>query len=999
MAFNATGDEDYLLNHTITENKYLSHSEVSDIVKNKDAQDISMIYYNTSSLPKHFDELKHSLRRMNFKPDLICLTETKITTTVNTYFQPEMDDYEYIQAKSNNDAGSVGLFFHDSLDITRRYDLDITVPGLFETLWVNVARVGSKKKCVVGVVYRHPGVTELPFFEKRLEKTMKMLTKEKQKFYIVGDVNADVFRWEEFYNISSFIDMMASNSAINLINKPTRFPRGKQPGSPALLDHFYTNQIDSVSKINLVVDDISDHMPILAILQVNVKRMRPKADIYVRDYKRLNKENFINLIKEFNHDSANSIDNQFEQLHAHILNCINRHTPMRKLSKKEIKFMDKPWISNSLQNSIDYRYHLFKLSRRNIPNQQQIKKHYNKYKKTLEKALYAAKTLYFRNKFTEYKNDTKAIWRTINKITSRKNSKKNVLKNLKLENCTITDDSNQMANALNSFFIQVGPILASKQTPSINSFQSYLHNNPSNPNSFFLSPTCREEILDILQTFSPSNCEDPDKIPPRLYKLGAPALSPILSEMINKCFSEGYFPRCLKIGKVIPIFKEGDKTERGNYRPITITSGTSKLIEKIVKKRLTNFLEKHNILTNVQFGYRSSHSTSHAILNISEKIMKNLDLKNKTVSVFLDLSKGFDCVNHNILLSKLRHYGIRGLAFEFFRSYLTDRKQFTVVNGVSSSVLTVLCGVPQGSVLGPLLFLLYTNDLAKSTNFSVCLFADDTCLSYSHKNLETLQTICNEELAIVDDWFRANKLTANSKKASKFLLSKQIRGSENINDPLFELKMGNVTLERVSTMKYLGVILDEKMTWNNHINYLCTKLSQKAGIFSKLRYYLDLDRLVNVYYALFNSHLQYAMLCWGATTSTNIDRLQIIQNRVIRNMTKSPHFFRLDNHYLNLRILKVQELHKLEVLKFMHSHFNRNLPDYFRTFFELITHAHRTRGIEHGNYVIENCRTSLGQRSIKFIGPKLWNDTTPDCRQLNKLKFKKHVKTTILANY
>ena len=137
---------------------------------------------------------------------------------------------------------------------------------------------------------------------------MKKLTKEKVKFYIVGDVNADVFRWEEFYNTSSFIDMMASNSAINLINKPTRFPRGKQPGSPALLDHFYTNQLDSVSKIGLVVDDISDHMPILAILQVNVKRMRPKTDIYVRDYKRLNEENFNNSIKEFHHDSANSID-------------------------------------------------------------------------------------------------------------------------------------------------------------------------------------------------------------------------------------------------------------------------------------------------------------------------------------------------------------------------------------------------------------------------------------------------------------------------------------------------------------------------------------------------------------------------------------------------------------------------------------------------------------------------------------------------------------------
>ena len=201
-----------------------------------------------------------------------------------------------------------------------------------------------------------------------------------------------------------------------------------------------------------------------------------------------------------------------------------------------------------------------------------------------------------------------------------------------------------------------------------------------------------------------------------MYKLGAHALSSILPDMINKCFIRGYFPDCLKLAKVTPIFKEGRSEMCCNWRPISITSCTSKLIEKLVKKRLLSFLSKNKILTDFQFGYRKDHSTTHAILNISDNILNNFDKKIHTASIFLDLSKGFDCVDHNILLRKLKHYGIRGIAFNFFKSYLTNRQQQTLVNGVLSDFLTVLCGVPQGSVLGPILFLLYTNYLANASN-------------------------------------------------------------------------------------------------------------------------------------------------------------------------------------------------------------------------------------------------------------------------------------------
>ena len=320
------------------------------------------------------------------------------------------------------------------------------------------------------------------------------------------------------------------------------------------------------------------------------------------------------------------------------------------------------------------------------------------------------------------------------------------------------ENSLEIANELNKYFVQVGPKLADKLAPSEISFESYLSRDNSPSESFMINPTNNDDVFNLITSFSSSNCEDPDKIAPKLYKLCAKSISPFLTRIINKCFFLGHFPDCLKKAKVIPIFKGEAPEKPENWRPISITSCTSKLIEKLVQKRLTSFLSKHNILSNYQFGYRKQHSTTHAILNISDQILRNLDDKKHTVSIFLDLSKGFDCVNHKILLKKLHHYGIRGIAHDFFKSYLTNRQQKTSVNGIFSDWLTILCGVPQGSVLGPLLFLLYTNDLSNASNFYINLFADDTCFSLCHESLRVL-TI---EAERIDRWFRANILTTNS---------------------------------------------------------------------------------------------------------------------------------------------------------------------------------------------------------------------------------------------
>ena len=273
-------------------------------------------------------------------------------------------------------------------------------------------------------------------------------------------------------------------------------------------------------------------------------------------------------------------------------------------------------------------------------------------------------------------------------------------------------------------------------------------------------------------------------------------------------------------------------------------------------------------------------------------------------------------------------------------------------------------------------------------------------MSLCHSDIHVLNSQCNVEAARVDEWFKANRLTTNSKKASNFLLSEY-----NCMGPYhsggFNISMGNVRLKRVSKVKYLGVILDEMVSWSDQIVNLSSKLARSAGIFSKLRYYLDNSTLLQMYHALFNSHLQYGILCWGSTSATNLNNLQILQNRAIRNMMKAPRYFRLDNYFLNLRILKVHDLYKFEVAKFLHGHHNNLLPDIFSSFFNEsgANHSHNTRSSVNINYDIPFCRTSRGQRSILFYGPKVWNGIPISIKTVSKLAFKKEYKVFILAGY
>ena len=380
-----------------------------------------------------------------------------------------------------------------------------------------------------------------------------------------------------------------------------------------------------------------------------------------------------------------------------------------------------------------------------------------------------------------------------------------------------------------------------------NNSNSYSNNNKNSNNN-------REhlESIDCKKSFGN------DKIHPLLLSSAALEIFRPVTYIINLTLKQGIFPDSLKIAKVVPIFKQGSRSSCSNYRPISVLSALSKIFERCILNQLIFYCLTENILVSNQYGFRSGYNTTDCLVDLTDEITKALDEEKYAVSIFLDLSKAFDTVNHSILLSKLDVYGIRGNENLRFRSYLSNRKQKVFVNGVESNFLLVNSGVPQGSILGPHLFLIYINDFEKATNyFSLRLFADDTSLTATGKDLDVLLQRINSELpAIMNgyEWLCSNRLTLNLSKTKYLVFQPRKKINSNLYPPL---KLADQYLEQSYSVKYLGLIIDCFLSWHQHIYHISSKISKSVNIIAKLKPHVTSQSLISIYYALIYPYLTY----------------------------------------------------------------------------------------------------------------------------------------------
>ena len=463
--------------------------------------------------------------------------------------------------------------------------------------------------------------------------------------------------------------------------------------------------------------------------------------------------------------------------------------------------------------------------------------------------------------------------------------------------------------------------------------------------------------------------------------------------LFNLSLSTGTVPDDIKVAKVVPIYKKDNPQHFGNYRPVSVLPTFSKILERIVHDRCCDFLVKNNVLYQKQYGFRNNHTTYLAVLDFVKEVNKAIDDDKLTVGIFMDLSKAFDTIDHTILLDKLYHYGFRGVSHAWFSDYLSNRKQYVQFNNTVSSHEKVICGVPQGSILGPLLFILYMNDICNTSKLlSFILFADDTTVFFSDKDINVLYDTMNNELQEVCNWFKCNKLSLNASKTNLMLLGTAYKTKNAKVDN--SIQLDGCKLTRITSTKFLGMIIDENLTWKSHIENVCKLCSRNLGVLNKVKHFLPKNSLYQLYCSFILPYLLYGILLWGNASMTYLTKVFKLQKRAIRIISNSSYLCHTKPLFEKYNTLNIFELYNKELGIFMYKYKKGLLPSSFdHVFTELGSfHEYNTRFKTNFRHEIHKIKTVFN------TGPKLWNNLPESVKNaINLNSFKKAI-SSFLSN-
>ena len=901
--------------------------------------------------------------------DILCFTESHLSNNVGNY-TIQLETFNFYRNDRGDNSGGIIVYVSESV-LSKRL-LQLEDPSL-DMVMIEVR--SHNKIVIICTIYRPPnsGVQFWDKFNGCIERALD----HTDNFIIVGDINEDQLNPTS----RKFKELLMINNLVNIINEPTRVT----PHSATLIDPIAISNNISVSHscICHTPSVISDHFGELIFIEfeTNVQECFKRQ---VWNYKRGNYVQLNNLICNYDwsfiqHYPVDEACNKFTDI---IIDLSKQCIPTHLVT---IRPRDKPWYDSEIRKASRQRdrqrkkalqtrslndFIIYKQLRNKVNN---LKKHAKgAFFENLEMQLHKSKS-----------NNQKAYWKTIKmliKNESGTNSNIPPLKRPTQSSPTLCISDKEKANCLNDFFSSISSINSSGVSLPDN---LHMKTNKTISNIAFNE----QDIIDVLSNLATNKSTGPDGISQKILKETRYSISKPLLLLFKRSFNEGVYPRKWKFARVMPLFKKGDKTDPSNYRPISLISCVGKVMERVIFKHIYNYLNDNKLLYRLQSGFQPQQSTSYQLIDIYHQLSLSYDKKESSCIVFCDISKAFDRVWHDGLIFKLRQYGIIGKLNIWIKDYLSERHQSVFVGSEQSTEKYISAGVPQGSVLGPLLFLIYVNDMPENINSTMRLFADDSSMAICSSNLKTIETALNKDLSSLLSWSRQWLVNFNPNKTEAMFFSSSIKEKP-------KLVFDNTQVKFVDTHKHLGVTLSSDLKWHEHITSMIKSASSILNSMRALKFKLKRDTLNHIYVTYMRPILEYASVVWDGCTDYEkllIDRLELDAARIVTGLTRSTSTELL---LKEIGWLQLSERRKYQKLVMVYKSKNNLLPQFLMSIFPEQNHLRNTYSLRNQDlYTVLQRRTELFSKSFIPSATSLWNSLDPSIRSAQSLtEFKNKLK-------
>lgn len=910
----------------------------------------------------NIDGLLTLLQRINIEFEIIILTECWLSHVASPPILDSYNSYTTTADKLYNQNDGLLIYVKSNIKHS------IEEPHFLEANCM-IIKLGLDT-VVIGIYRPHCFKHDATKFLKSLDELLFNF-KSYQNIIIIGDINIDIATNNNDKISDEYLNLTASHGLLPAFTMPTRLN--------TCIDHVIL-KTNKPAKASVIESAVTDHSAVAVSLQTT-NRNKNQQIISKINYTTLeNDMNKVNFDIIYDLTCPNKVANLIVDL---ISGALVANTQILRIPHRRLAI--KPWITLGILRCMRNRDNMHS-KLKSHPNNDVLRKTYKRYRNYCNDLLKKLKRQYETNEIQKAGKNSKKIWEIV-----KRNTNINVSKDSSKELLSLSSSPQSSVDEVNTYFTNIGSSLAGKILQNNNHHQQ-ASLPPTYLTSMVLLETDYAEVADTITSLKNDCSKGWDNIPSKILKLYKHILVVPITYLCNLCINSGIFPDAFKKSIVRPIFKSGTRDRVTNYRPISILSSLSKILERIMNKRLTNYLESNSLLSSQQFGFRAGKSTDAAVHELTDHLVQNIDSGKKCIGVFLDLAKAFDTVSIPLLINKLEAMGIRDKQLQLFKSYLSGRKQSVRIDEFTSKEETINYGIPQGSILGPTLFLVYANDLCSMslTNGKILSFADDTALVFTGDNWQETFKIAQIGLDKVTNWLNQNILTLNVDKTKylKFGIRSTSTALPNTSEYFLivhNCQMDNrglcgcPKLDSVNSLRYLGVIIDHNLNFKQHIETLTIRTRKLIFIFKSLRNIAPFNIIKTIYFALCQSIFSYCITSWGGAAKTNLERIEIAQRAILKVATFKKRLFPTFDLFQEWKVLTIRQLFILHTVMKQHAnqYYDKSIKQTKRRF-DRICH-------------IVRCRTEFAKKFIRYQGPQLYNkinrvlDVYPLTKQLFKV--------------